>query len=213
MGHPAWSPRPIAHHVLGVVVAPTTRVERHVIAPHADTGDRFAPHRRLPAHADHQPQHRPALRRSHPLLRLLSRGTASGAGGAGNPPRFLDPRPRNVPDRARETPPEGEGTATRQPPAGSGRHPLPTPSAIRHPTSWSRRSFAPGRQAVRPGCRTVHPNHRPNRRPTSRTRPGGGTPRHRGISGTTERPRPKAGLGRRPVTAPRPPVPPPRSHP
>ena len=108
-GHPAWSPRPVARHAPAPVVAPTTRVERHVIAP---TPIREIASRRIVAS-------RPTLTTSpntgrrfaapDPLLRLLS-GAAPHQERA-TPvihPRFLDPRPRKVPDRAREIPPGGE---------------------------------------------------------------------------------------------------------
>jgi hypothetical protein len=47
-------------------------------------------------------------------------------------PRFLDPRPRNVPDRARETRPDGEGTA--HTPAPGGVDPTPAPDSFGYPS-------------------------------------------------------------------------------
>jgi serine/threonine-protein kinase PknK len=131
--HPAWSPRPIARHAPAPVVAPTTRVERHVIAP---TPIREIASRRIVASRP-TPTTSPNTGRRFaapdPLLRLLS--SASPHQDPATPvihPRFLDPRPRNVPDRARETRPDGEGTA--HTPAPGGVDPTPAPDSFGYPS-------------------------------------------------------------------------------
>jgi serine/threonine-protein kinase PknK len=119
--HPAGSPRPITRHAPAPVVAPTTKVERHVIAP---TPIREIASRRIVASRP-TPTTSPNTGRRFaapdPLLRLLS--SAAPREDPGPPvvhPRFLDPQPRQNPGRARETPPPGEGPVGTAPPGGPG---------------------------------------------------------------------------------------------
>jgi serine/threonine protein kinase len=161
--HPAWSPRPIARHAPAPVVAPTTKVERHVIAP---TPIRKIASRRIVASRP-TPTTSPNTGRRFaapdPLLRLLS--SAAPHQDPAPPvvhPRFLDPRARKVPDRARETPPEGEGTAAAPAPGGVGPAPAPDSFGYPSPDLVEQAILRPGPPGGSPGPPPEHSTDEPD---------------------------------------------------